>query len=220
MKFLNDYIDHTLLHPAATPADIISLCDEAKKYRFYAVCVNSCYVYLAKKELKGSDVKIAATVGFPLGAAVTKAKVSEAKQCVKDGAHEIDMVINIGFLKAGLYKNVKEDIAAVKTEIGRRTLKVIIETCYLTEEEKRIACVMAKKAGADFVKTSTGFGTGGATFEDIKLMKDVVGDSMQIKASGGIATSEEAFNYIELGANRLGTSKGVELVLSAEENKL
>jgi deoxyribose-phosphate aldolase len=212
VKSLNRYIDHTLLHPAASPEAIIALCSEAKKYNFYAVCVNSSYVYLASRELRGSDVKIASTVGFPLGASNTKAKVAEAKKAVKDGADEIDMVLNIGFLKSGLHKNVKEDIEAVKKTIGKKILKVILETCYLSNEDKKIGCLIAKKAGADFVKTSTGFGTGGASRDDIKLMKASIGQSIKIKASGGISSTEEALEYIELGVARIGTSKGIPLI--------
>jgi deoxyribose-phosphate aldolase len=214
MKPLNSYIDHTLLRPDATVDDILKLCDEAKKYKFYAVCVNSCYVYLASRELKKSKIKIAATVGFPLGAASTKSKVAEARRSVKDGAHEIDMVLNIGFLKSGLLKNVKEDIAAVKKAIGKRVLKVILETCYLSDDEKKLACEIAKKAGADFVKTSTGFGPSGATLADVQLMKSCVGDAMKIKASGGISTQEEAMLFIAAGADRIGTSKGISLLSS------
>ena len=212
---LNDYIDHTYLHPAASPDDIVKLCKEAKEYKFVAVCVNSSYVYLAAKELKGFGVSIASTVGFPLGACTTKAKVIEAKRAVKEGADEIDMVINVGFLKSGLHKNVKEDIEAVKKVIGKKILKVIIETCYLTDEEKKIACLIAEKAGADFVKTSTGFGSGGATLEDVELMKDSIGNKLKIKASGGISSAEEARKYIELGVARIGTSRGIQLVTEA-----
>lgn len=212
MKPLNRYIDHTLLHPAASPEAIVALCDEAKAYNFYAVCVNSCYVYLAAKELKKSGIRIASTVGFPLGAASTKSKVAEARKAVKDGADEIDMVLNIGFLKSELHKNVKEDIEAVKKEIGKKTLKVILETCYLTDEEKKIACLIAEKAGADYVKTSTGFGTGGASKEDVTLMKAAIGESMKIKAAGGISSASEAIDYIELGVMRIGTSNGIRLM--------
>ncbi|MBT8261252.1 MAG: deoxyribose-phosphate aldolase [Bacteroidia bacterium] len=212
MKPLNRYIDHTLLHPAASPEAIVALCDEAKAYNFYAVCVNSCYVYLAAKELKKSGIRIASTVGFPLGAASTKSKVAEARKAVKDGADEIDMVLNIGFLKSELHKNVKEDIEAVKKEIGKKTLKVILETCYLTDEEKKIACLIAEKAGADYVKTSTGFGTGGASKEDVTLMKATIGESMKIKAAGGISSASEAIDYIELGVMRIGTSNGIRLM--------
>ncbi len=212
MKSLNHYIDHTLLHPAASPEDIVELCEEAKANKFYAVCVNSCYVYLAVKELKSTNVRIASTVGFPLGASSTKSKVAEAKKAIKDGADEIDMVLNIGFLKSGLHKNVKEDIEAVKKAIGKKTLKVILETCYLSDEEKKIGCLIAEKAGTDYVKTSTGFGTGGAAKSDIILMRASVGQSIRIKASGGISSTEEALEYIELGVDRIGTSKGVLLM--------
>lgn len=219
MKPLNRYIDHTLLHPTASPEDIITLCDEAKDNDFYAVCVNSCYVYLAAKELRKAGIKIASTVGFPLGAASTKSKVAEARKAVKDGADEIDMVLNIGFLKAELHKNVKEDIEAVKKEIGKKTLKVILETCYLSDEEKKIACLIVEKAGADYVKTSTGFGIGGATREDVKLMQSSIGQSMKIKASGGISTADDAYDYIKLGAERIGTSKGIHLMQSLNKQE-
>ena len=209
---LNKYIDHTLLKPGSGPEDVIKLCDEAKQYKFFAVCVNSSYVYLANKELKGSEVQVASTVGFPLGAASTKSKVTEAKQAIKDGADEIDMVMNIGFLKAGLHKSVKEDIEAVKDAIGKHTLKVIIETCLLTEQEKKISCLIAEKAGADFVKTSTGFSTGGATIDDVILMKQIVGHKLKVKASGGIKTGLEALSFISKGADRIGTSDGVTLI--------
>lgn len=212
MISLNRYIDHTNLLPTAGPDDILKLCEEAIAYKFYAVCVNSCYVYLAADKLSGSDVKIATTVGFPLGAASTRSKVTEAKRAVKDGADEIDMVINIGFLKADLHKNVKEDIEAVKKTIGKKTLKVILETCYLDDEEKKIGCMIAEKAGADFVKTSTGFGSGGASLEDVILMRATVSEKVQIKASGGISSTEQALRFIELGANRIGTSRGVQLM--------
>ena len=196
---LNEYIDHTLLAATATPDDICKLCDEAKKYNFYAVCVNSCHVYLASNELHKSKVKVVATIGFPLGASSTKSKREEAKRCVKDGADEIDMVINIGYLKQNLYKNIREEISAVKKMIGDKVLKVIIETCYLDDEEKRQACQIAAKAGADYVKTSTGFGSGGATIDDVKLMMEEVGDRLKVKASGGIKDQKTALKYIELG---------------------
>ncbi len=211
---LNNYIDHTLLKPTATPADIVKLCDEAKEYKFYSVCVNSCYVFLASNELLNSKVKVVATIGFPLGASSSKAKRSEARRCIKDGADEIDMVINLGFLKHNLYKSVREEISAVKDILGDKILKVIIETCYLTEEEKRIACHIAAKAGADYVKTSTGFGTGGATFEDVKLMLEEVGGQLKVKASGGIKDAATAQQYIDLGVSRIGTSSGIAIVTS------
>ena len=211
---LNRYIDHTLLAATATPKEICKLCDEAKKYSFYAVCVNSCHVYLASNELHKSEVKVAATIGFPLGASSTKSKREEAKRCVKDGADEIDMVINIGYLKQNLYKNIREEISAVKKMIGNKILKVIIETCYLEEDEKRIACQIAAKAGADYVKTSTGFGTGGATIDDVKLMIEEVGDRLKVKASGGIKDRKTALEYINLGVSRIGTSNGIAIVSS------
>ncbi len=211
---LNKYIDHTLLKPIASPKDIVKLCDEAKEYDFYAVCVNSCYVYLAANELKDSEVKVAATVGFPLGASSKMAKVSEAKKCIKDGADEIDMVLNIGFLKSGLVKSVREEISAVKEAIGKRTLKVIIETCYLTDEEKTMACKIAVKADADFVKTSTGFGIKGATLYDVLLMKEAVQGKAKVKASGGIKNAETATEYIKNGVDRIGTSSGIDIMLN------
>ncbi|MDC8003767.1 deoxyribose-phosphate aldolase [Aureisphaera galaxeae] len=220
MKELNQYIDHTFLNPLAKPEDIVRLCDEAKKYNFYAVCVNSSYVYLAAKELKDSPVKVAATVGFPLGASSTQAKVTEAKRAVKDGADEIDMVINLGWLRSELTKSVREEITAVKKAIGRRVLKVIIETCYLSNHEKKLACEIVKKAGADFIKTSTGFGDDGAEINDVLLIKACAGDTTQVKASGGIKTEEQACAFIRAGADRLGTSSGVQIVLSSKEKAL
>jgi len=213
---LNQYIDHTILKATATPKDIVQLCTEAIQFKFYAVCVNSCYVKLTKSELEKSSVKIAAVIGFPLGAMSTESKIAEAVQCVSDGADEIDMVINIGLLKSGNSDFVEEEIAKIKKAIGKQVLKVIIETCYLTDEEKKMACRTALNAGADFVKTSTGFGTGGATIEDIKLMKAEVGDKLKIKASGGIRDLKTALEYIELGVSRLGTSSGIELVTSKQ----
>jgi len=213
---LNQYIDHTILKATATPKDILQLCAEAVQYKFYAVCVNGCYIKLAKTELKNSEVKIAAVIGFPLGAMSSESKIAEAVQCVADGADEIDMVINIGLLKAGQADLVEDEIAAIKKAIGKQVLKVIIETCYLTNEEKKMACRAALYAGADFVKTSTGFGTGGATIEDVKLMKAEVGDKLKIKASGGIRDLKTALEYIELGVSRLGTSSGIALVTSKQ----
>lgn len=209
---LNQYIDHTLLKPTATPSEIKKLCTEAVKHKFYAVCVNGCYVEIAKKAVENSDVKVAAVIGFPLGGSTTASKVFEAEDCIKKGADEIDMVINIGMLKSGNLKYVEEEIAAIKKAIGNKILKVIIETCFLTDEEKTLACRAALNAKADFVKTSTGFGHGGATPEDIEIMKDVVGDKLQIKASGGIKDTKTARKYIKLGVSRLGTSSGVALI--------
>ncbi len=214
---LNHFIDHTLLKAAATPEDIVKLCNEAKEYNFYAVCVNSCYVFLASNELKNSDVKVASVVGFPLGASSCHAKVCEAEQSIKDGADEIDMVLNVGLLKAKLHKSVREEITAIKEAIGNRTLKVILETCYLTDGEIRMACQIAKKAGADYVKTSTGFGTGGATEHSVKIMVNEVGDSLKIKASGGIKDTATAKKYIEMGVSRIGTSSGIEIVTTIKK---
>ncbi|WP_319203038.1 deoxyribose-phosphate aldolase [uncultured Ilyobacter sp.] len=213
---INKYIDHTVLKATTVKEDIVKLCQEAKEYGFFSVCVNGCYVSLAAEELKGTDVKIAAVVGFPLGAMSSEAKVFEAKKCIEDGASEIDMVINVGLLKSGETKLVEDEIRAIKEAIGDNVLKVIIETCYLTEKEKRTACQLSLNAKADFVKTSTGFGTGGATFEDVALMKEVVGDNAQIKASGGVRDLETAMKYIEMGVTRLGTSSGVMLVTSGK----
>ena len=215
---LNQYIDHTLLKATATPSDIKELCVEAKEHNFYAVCVNSSFVGLAVSMLKDSNVKVAAVVGFPLGAMSTEAKIAEAKDCITHGANEIDMVINLGLLKAEHFKAVEDEISAIKKVIGNAVLKVIIETCYLSDEEKRAACTAALKAGAEFVKTSTGFGTGGASLEDVKLMKEVVGNKMQIKASGGIKDKKTALEFIELGVTRIGTSAGIELVTIKEVN--
>ena len=209
---INQYIDHTLLKATATKAEIKEICDEAKKYNFYAVCVNGSYVPYAKEELKDSGVNIAAVIGFPLGAMSTKAKVFEAEQAVRDGATEIDMVIQIGKLIDGDYEYVENDIREIKKAIGDNVLKVIIETCYLTDDQKKKACELALNAKADYVKTSTGFGTGGATFEDVKLMKDVVKDNAKVKASGGVKDYETAEKYVELGASRLGTSSGVKII--------
>jgi len=215
---LRQYIDHTLLKATATPNNIVNLCNEAKKYNFYAVCINSCYVSLAADELKNSNVKVASVVGFPLGASSLYAKVCEAEQSINDGADEIDLVLNIGFLKAELQKQVQDEIAAVKKAIGNRTLKVILETCYLTDDEIRIACQISKQAGADYVKTSTGFGTGGATEHVVKIMVDEVGDNLKVKASGGIKDTATARKYIEIGASRIGTSSGIEIVTAAKKD--
>ena len=213
---INEYIDHTLLKATATKAEIKVICDEAKKYNFYAVCVNGSYVPYVKEELKDSGVNIAAVIGFPLGAMSTKAKVFEAEQAVRDGATEIDMVIQIGKLIDGDYEYVENDIREIKKAIGDNVLKVIIETCYLTDDQKKKACELALNAKADYVKTSTGFGTGGATFEDVKLMKEVVGNKAQVKASGGVKNFKTVKKYIELGATRLGTSSGIEIIKGIE----
>ena len=209
---LEKYIDHTNLKPTATQSDITKLCQEAIEHDFYAVCLNGCHVTLAKESLGKTNIKIAVVVGFPLGAMSTKAKIFEALDCIEHGADEIDMVINIGWLKSGMHDAVRNEIKAIKQAIGDNILKVIIETCFLTEEEKEKACALVVEAHADFVKTSTGFGTGGATFEDVKLMKRVVGEKAKIKASGGVKDKETAQKYIELGVSRIGTSSGPNLI--------
>ena len=209
---LNKYIDHTILKATASSSDVQKLCEEAIEHEFYSVCVNGCYVADAKQLLQGTDVKVAAVVGFPLGAMTTAAKVFEAKEAVENGASEIDMVINVAKLKDGEFKYVENEIRQIKEAIGDNVLKVIIETCYLTDEEKVKACELSLAAKADFVKTSTGFGTDGATYEDVKLMKSVVGDNAKIKASGGVRDKETAQKYIDLGAERLGTSSGIDIV--------
>jgi len=209
---LNKYIDHTILKATASSSDVQKLCEEAIEHEFYSVCVNGCYVVDAKQLLQGTDVKVAAVVGFPLGAMTTAAKVFEAKEAVENGASEIDMVINVAKLKDGEFEYVENEIRQIKEAIGDNVLKVIIETCYLTDEEKVKACELSLVAKADFVKTSTGFGTGGATYEDVKLMKSVVGDNAKVKASGGVRDKETAQKYVELGAERLGTSSGIDIV--------
>ena len=211
---LNQFIDHTLLKPTATPEDIQQLCEEAISHQFIAVCIPPSYLQLANSVLKDSNVKLATVIGFPLGAMTTDAKVFEAKDSVEKGADEIDMVINIGMLKSGDTDYIENEIAAIKKAIGSKTLKVIIETCYLTDAEKEAACIAALNAKADFVKTSTGFGTGGASLEDVKLMKKIANDKMKIKASGGIKDRETALKYLELGVSRLGTSSGIKLLKS------
>ena len=209
---LNKYIDHTILKATASSSDVQKLCEEAIEHEFYSVCVNGCYVADAKQLLQGTDVKVAAVVGFPLGAMTTAAKVFEAKEAVENGASEIDMVINVAKLKDGEFEFVENEIRQIKEAIGDNVLKVIIETCYLTDEEKVKACELSLVAKADFVKTSTGFGTGGATYEDVKLMKSVVGDNAKVKASGGVRDKETAQKYVNLGAERLGTSSGIDIV--------
>ncbi|MCK9443069.1 MAG: deoxyribose-phosphate aldolase [Tissierellaceae bacterium] len=205
-------IDHTLLKPEATEKMVENLCKEAIKFSFAAVCINPYFVQFAKKILKDSDVKLATVIGFPLGANTKEIKAMETKDAIKNGANEIDMVINIGALKNKDYGIVKEDIEAVVNEAkGKAKVKVIIETCLLTEEEKIKACELCLEAGADFVKTSTGFSTGGAAIEDVKLMKSVVGNKMGIKASGGVRDMETAKKMVEAGATRLGTSSGVKI---------
>ena len=213
---LNKYIDHTLLKADATEEQIIKICEEAAKYDFIAVCVNSCHVALTReiREKLNGNYAIASVIGFPLGAMSTASKVAETKDACENGAKEIDMVINIGMLKDKRYDDCKADIAAVVEEAAKHDahVKVIIETCYLTDEEKKTACLLSKEANAAFVKTSTGFGTGGATVEDVRLMRETVGPEMGVKASGGIRDLETALAMIEAGANRLGASAGVQII--------
>lgn len=213
------YIDHTVLKATTTSKEVEKLCLEAKEYGFYSVCVNGCFVKECKELLKDSDVKIAAVVGFPLGAMTKTAKVFEALEAIANGANEIDMVINVGKLIEGDSKYVEDEIREIKEAIGKNVLKVIIETCYLNEEQKMLACELSLNANADFVKTSTGFGTAGATFEDVILMKKMVGDNAGVKASGGVKSYETAEKYIELGATRLGTSSGIDIIKGAKNIK-
>ena len=196
-------IDHTILKPNVTDADVIQVCDEAKEHGFFSVCVNPYFVPLVAEHLKGSDVKVTSVIGFPLGASTSFIKAAEAKKAVEDGANEIDMVINVSALKDGKFDFVQSDIAAVVDAIrGKAILKVILETCLLTKEEIVKGCELSKAAGAQFVKTSTGFSTGGATVEDVKLMKNTVGDALEVKASGGVRDYETAMAVIEAGADR------------------
>lgn len=208
--------DHTQLRPEAIAEDILRLCREAEQYHTASVCVPPCYVALAKQALKGA-VPVCTVIGFPNGYNHTAVKVLETQQAVADGADEIDMVINIGFLKSRRLDEVREEIVGVREACPGKILKVIIETCLLTDEEKRIACEIAAAAGADFVKTSTGFSSGGATVEDVRLMRAVVGGRLKVKASGGISSLEEARALLDAGADRLGTSKVVALISKREE---
>lgn len=209
---LNKFIDHTLLKANATSDQIDNLCKEAIENDFYSVCVNGSYVKRCLENLKNTNIKIAVVVGFPLGSVTTNTKVFEAKEAINLGADEIDMVINVSKLKDKDYGYLENEIREVKEAIGDKILKVIIETCYLSDEEKVIACKLSIKANADFVKTSTGFGTNGATYDDVKLIKNTVMNKIKIKASGGIKDKATAKKYIELGVERLGTSSGVNIV--------
>ncbi len=215
---LSHMIDHTLLRPDATQEQIAQLCYEANKHGFASVCVNPSYVKLCSDLLKGSEVLVCTVVGFPLGATSTESKVFEAQKAVRDGATEVDMVINVGALRSRDYELVERDIASVARacHAGNAILKVIIEAALLTDEEKVAACQLAKVAGADFVKTSTGFGPGGATAEDVDLMRRVVGPKMGVKAAGGISTYEDAQKMIAAGASRIGASASVKIIQGAE----
>ena len=208
----NKFIDHTLLKQDATPEQIIKLCEEAKQYNFMSVCVNPAYVPLAASVLENSDVKVCTVVGFPLGMNLTKTKLQETELALSLGADEIDMVINVGMLKDHQDEYVLQEISLLKQSCGSKILKVIIETCLLTDEEKVRACKLAKEAGADFVKTSTGFSTGGATVHDVKLMRETVGNDMGVKASGGVKTHQDLLDMIEAGASRIGTSSGIKII--------
>lgn len=211
-KPLNKYIDHTLLKADASEGQIKNLCDEAAQHDFASVCINSCYVSLCKDQLKNTEVKVCTVVGFPLGAMSSKAKAQETKIAVDDEADEIDMVVNVGKIKSGAWDYVLDDIKTVVEASGNALVKVIIEACLLTDDEKVKVCELAKEAGADFVKTSTGFSTGGATVEDVALMRKTVGADMGVKAAGGVRTFDAAKEMIEAGATRIGTSNGLDIV--------
>ncbi|MCB2297997.1 deoxyribose-phosphate aldolase [Clostridium tagluense] len=216
---IEQYIDHTLLKPQASEEEIIKICAEAKKYGFASVCANAYYAQLVSSELKGSNVKTCIVVGFPLGATTKEVKAFEAKQAIENGADEIDMVVNVGAIKSNKYEVVKEDIkAVVEVASGRAIVKVIIETCLLTDAEKVKVCEIAKEVNANFVKTSTGFSTGGATVHDIKLMRQTVGPDMGVKASGAVRTTEDAKAVIEAGASRIGASSSIAIVEGTKDS--
>lgn len=211
------HVDHTQLKAFATWEDIVKLCEEAIKFQTASVCVPPCYIKRIH-DAYGEKINICTVIGFPLGYSVTAAKVTETKEAIKDGANEIDMVINISDVKNGLFDKVEEEIKAVKEACGNHILKVIIETCYLTEEEKIAMCKAVTNAGADYIKTSTGFGTGGATMEDIKLFKEHIGANVKMKAAGGVKTADDLENFLKEGCDRIGTSSAVGL-LNGEEAK-
>lgn len=209
---MNQLIDHTLLKADATISMIKKLCEEAKTHHFKSVCIQPCFIEQAKVFLKESDVLVCTVIGFPLGANTIQTKVFEAENAIKLGADEIDMVANIGKIKEGNFEYVTQEIAAIKKAVGDKVLKVIIETCLLTDEEKIKACQCVVDAHADFVKTSTGFSTHGATIEDVRLLKDCVQDKAKVKAAGGVKTSLDLQKMVKAGAQRIGTSSGVNLV--------
>ena len=212
-------IDHTVLKATSTKEEVVSICKEAKEYGFFSVCINPTHIELAKKELENSDVKVCTVIGFPLGASTKEVKAFETKDAISKGADEVDMVINIGALKDKNYDLVYEDIKAVVEASNKQALvKVIIETCYLTDDEKVKACELAVKAGTDFVKTSTGFGTGGSTPEDIKLMRETVGPNIGVKASGGVRTDKDAKTVIDAGASRIGASASISIVTGSNDS--
>jgi deoxyribose-phosphate aldolase len=218
-KNIAKMIDHTALKPDTTKEQIIKLCKEAKEYGFYSVCINPAWVEEASRKLEGSDVDVCTVIGFPLGASTSNVKALETEDAIRNGATEVDMVINISKLKDGDLNYVENDIkAVVEAAKGKALVKVIIETCLLTDTEKETACQLAVKAGADYVKTSTGFSTGGATVEDIQLMRKTVGPNVGVKASGGVRSRESALALIEAGATRLGASSGVAIVSGEKSN--
>lgn len=215
---INKFIDHTVLAQDADEKKIDKLIAEAKEHDFASVCVNSCWTKKCADALKDSDVNVCVVVGFPLGAMDTKSKAFETKTAIENGADEIDMVINVGWLKSGRYSDVEDDIRGVKKACGDKHLKVIIECCLLTDEEKVMACKLSEKAGADFVKTSTGFSKSGATVEDVALMRKTVGDRLGVKAAGGIRDGKTAVAMIKAGASRLGCSAGIKIIEETDPN--
>ena len=215
---INKFIDHTVLSQDADEKKIDKLIAEAKEHDFASVCVNSCWTKKCGEALKDSDVNVCVVVGFPLGAMDTKSKAFETKTAIENGADEIDMVINVGWLKSGRYSDVEDDIREVKKACGDKHLKVIIECCLLTDEEKVMACKLSEKAGADFVKTSTGFSKSGATVEDVALMRKTVGDRLGVKAAGGIRDGKTAVAMIKAGASRLGCSAGIKIIEETDPN--
>ena len=218
-KDIAQYIDHTALTAEKTEQDILQLCEEAKQHHFWSVCINSAYIPLAKKALAGSDVKICTVVGFPLGTSFSSVKAFEAAEAIKAGAEEVDMVINVGLIKSGKWDAVRDDIHEVLKACGSKTLKVILETCLLTKEEIVHACEICKGLNVSFVKTSTGFNKGGATVEDIRLMRETVGKDIGVKASGGVRDTAGAMAMLEAGANRIGASAGIAIIQAGEANQ-
>ena len=214
---LAKYMDHTMLKPEATPEMIDKTVEEARKYNTASVCINPYWVKRVHEGLEGTDIKTCTVIGFPLGATSTESKVFETKQAIEDGADEIDMVINIGNLKDGKYEEIEEEIRQIHQACGGRILKVIIETCLLTEDEKIKMCEIVTKAGAEYIKTSTGFSTGGATFADVELMRKHVGKEVKVKAAGGISSFDDAEEFIRLGAERLGTSRLVKIMKNSPD---
>ena len=216
-KEIYAHIDHTLLKPFSTWEDIEKLCDEAVEYKTASVCIPQSYIERINKKY-GDKLAICTVIGFPLGYNLTESKIVEAKKAIEYGASEIDMVVNISDVKNGDYEKVEEEIRAIKEAVGERILKVIIETCYLTEEEKIAMCKAVTNAGADYIKTSTGFGTDGARMEDVILFKEHIGENVKIKAAGGVRTKEDLIAFIEAGCDRIGTSSAIKM-LKGEENK-